>query len=1032
MNYKTQTVNKRKLSILLMFALAMVCFVCSVVSMVGYAEPTLSNVEILDQYNIGQEIELGDGTLTVGGQDYVVKPKVVYPDGTAYSNNNLTLNQLGKYSVVYEVEVGGKYYSQVKQFNVYDYLFTNSVSGETFYYGKDTQAKLADSEVETIRGLRFDLTPGEQLKYNKVINLNNYESDDTLIKLEAVPEETQVRDASVLFILLTDVYDPTNVVTIRIRKAPDSPNNNYSYIQAIFGNNKLEYYTNGRYYYGKGFDNGLNGRTKSTAHIDLRFDYASKSVYSYNTVRSGLVLVRDLVNEFGNNPWGGFTTGEVWLSLYASSYASTDTSKPFHGMILEIDGQDLTQKEEGTFSSSVVTTTNAQNVVYGEYETAENVPNAMVGYSYKVFDSEHRSIYGGEKLYTNVYYGYTSSSRYEVPVVNGYFTPDKIGVYTIVYTVVDVFGNVSETKLDVTALPDDGYGIYVEVPGYENYTSGNVGEKVDLVSASDIITEGNFGFVDVTVTAIHQSGLTVDATETDFIPVNGGDWKIVYTVKDYAGRVGKFSYDLTINVSDKVVFGKVQDFPKYLIVNQKNPIPSLEYIDYNASSEVKYVNTIYAEKDGVKVADITNYFMPNEAGEYNIVYEQYSSVNTTEPNVLKVPVKAIDVGYDGDAESVSWQKNKYFYSANGDVKDASITSNGVNITVENNGSFEFIRPIDAVNLSMSYSITQNSATSKINVILTDTNNDNEKIKISFIDSGTYTIMQINDLNEYNLAEQKFKNATFNFSYQTGIITVAGTQIGVSKCYNGDDFNGFSSLLAYVKFETELDTGVFGDTSIIIDNIGGQSFRKTQNVATVDGVPPKIVISESTLNKYNVGDVVKIPYAKIIDVMCTETTSYLTIKDPDGNVVYDVNGNKIEKVSIGEDYYIQLTKSGSYSLHYAYMDTVGNMVYASEVYSVIWAATREKPTITISGGARSGKVNSFFNVGNAKVTGNFTEYELYIFVLGPSGAMKPVNLIKGESDYMKFMPTEKGSYRVIYMAIDEWENMSTAEYTVKIS
>ncbi|MBQ7236954.1 MAG: hypothetical protein IJX03_07400, partial [Clostridia bacterium] len=833
-------------------------------------------------------------------------------------------------------------------------------------------------------------------------------------------------------VLLTDVYDSTNVVTIRIRKAPDSPNNNYSYIQAIYGNNKLEYYTNGGYYYGKGFDNGLNGRTQSTAQIDLRFDYASRSVYSFNTKRNGLVLVRDLVNDFGNNPWGGFTTGEVWLSIYASSYASTDTTKPFHGMILEIDGQDLTQKEEGTFSSSVVSTTNVQNIVYGEYGSAKNVPNAMVGYSYKVFDTEHLSIYGGEKLYTNVYYGYTTSSRYEVPVVNGYFTPDKIGVYTIVYTTVDVFGNVAENKLDVTAIPDDGYGIYVEVPGYENYTSGNVGEKVEFVAPSDIITDGNLGFVKTTITAIHESGVTFDVTETDFIPVNGGTWEIVYTVKDYAGRVGKFSYDLTVNVSDKVVFGKVQDFPKYLIVNQKNPIPSLSYIDYNESPEIKYVTTIYAEKGGVKVTDIANYFMPNEAGEYNIVYEQYSSVNATEPNALKVHVKAIDVGYDGDAESSNWQKTKYFYSENDDVKDANITASGTNIVVKESGSFEFIRPIDAMNLSLSFVVAKNSVASKVNVILTDSNDENQKIKVSFIDSGTQTIMQINDSAEYSLSKQKFKNQSFNFKYQTGIVTIGDTQAVITKCYNGDDFNGFSSLLAYVKFETELDTGVFGDTSIIIDNIGGQSFRKTENVATVDGVAPKIVISESTLNKYNVGDVVKIPYAKIVDVMCAETTSYLTIKDPDGNVVYDVNGNKIEKVSIGEDYYIQLDKSGSYSLHYAYMDTVGNMVYASEIYSVIWAATREKPTITISGGAKSGKVNSFFNVGKAKVTGNFTEYELYIFVLGPSDAMKAVNLIESESDYMKFKPTEKGTYRVIYMAIDEWENMSTAEYTVKIS
>ena len=35
-------------------------------------------------------------------------------------------------------------------------------------------------------------------------------------------------------------------------------------------------------------------------------------------------------------------------------------------------------------------------------------------------------------------------------------------------------------------------------------------------------------------------------------------------------------------------------------------------------------------------------------------------------------------------------------------------------------------------------------------------------------------------------------------------------------------------------------------------------------------------------------------------------------------------------------------------------------------------------------------------------------------------------------YYKFSATKKGTYTVIYMVLDEWDNMTTAQYTVKVS
>ncbi len=1037
---KQNKTNKHITKIVALFAIAMICFACSVVGAVGFAkETTLTNVELESYYNIGQQIVISDGTLTVDGQNYTVKPTVEYPDGTVYVKNNYELNQLGKYSVVYGKEIGGKFYSVEKEFQVYDYLFSNSATNETFYYGSDYQESLVDADPakdrSLLNGLRFDLLQGEELRYNKVIDLNDYEKDDALIKLDAVPLETQKRDASTLYIILTDVYDSSNVVTIRIRKAPDSPNVNYSYINAAYADKPLEGYVNGAYYYGVGFDNGLNGRTKSTPHIDIRFDYVSKCIYSYNTMRNGLVLIKDMINDYGNEPWGGFTTGEVWLSIYASGYASTDVTAPFHGMLLEIDGQNLTDKEEGTFSSSVVTKTNSQNIDFGEYESEENIPNAMVGFSYKVFDTDFLPIYGGEKLYTNVYYAYTSSSRYEVPVVNGYFTPDKVGVYTIVYSVVDVFGNVSTTSVDVTAIADNGYGIYVEVPTYENYLTGQVGEKVDLAGADEVVTVGSLGNVDVTITATNSKGKVVDITNNDFVPGNGGDWLITYTVKDYAGRIGKFSYNLEVQVSDKVVFGEVTDMLKYFVVGTPNPVPAVEYIDYNqANPAYKPVKTVYAEKDGERVGDVVDgYFTPETAGEYYIVYEQTSSVNTEEPNYKKVPVLAIDVMGDNEM----WDKSKYFYTSTDSIVSNSMDDKGSVITVDGNGTFEFIRPVDASSFDITFEIDKVSkVVGDFSIILTDMNNADEQIKISFINNGASTNMLINETKEVILKSRPFKDTSFTLNIKNGIATVGSDKGNIDNYLNGAPYKGFSSLFVYLTFEVGVDLVVdnvndtYDHTAIHINDINGQPMSGRGK--TADVITPRLVTSESYLNKVNAGQIVKIPYSKVIDVLTPKATATLTIKGPDNNAVRDTSGKLLQNVSIEEDYYILLEKSGTYKLYYSYEDASGNMNYAKYPNGVVVAVSREKPVISISGGDRSGKVGEAFNVGTATCTGEFNSYTLYIFVQGPTGNLKKVEMVKGEPNYMQHVAKEKGVYRVLYVARDEWDNMATAEYFVKVS
>ena len=228
-------------------------------------------------------------------------------------------------------------------------------------------------------------------------------------------------------------------------------------------------------------------------------------------------------------------------------------------------------------------------------------------------------------------------------------------------------------------------------------------------------------------------------------------------------------------------------------------------------------------------------------------------------------------------------------------------------------------------------------------------------------------------------------------------------------------------------ETEVDAGVTGLTTVLIDVISGQAFAKP--IRKFDGVAPTIAYSESLLNKLEVGGIVKIPYAKVTDIMSAKTVATLTVIGPDDKVVTDTNGNLLDHVSIEKDYYINLSIAGMYSLVYDYSDDNGNSNSAS---LVIDAVSRNKPTINISGQTTTVKVGQTFTVANATCEGEFTSCDLYIFVLGPTGNLKPVEMSNQEADYMTFKATEKGVYKVLYMAIDQWGNQALAEYFVTAS
>ncbi len=1035
----TNSVNKtnKKVLMIVLTTLTLLCFIFSVAMYrSGMAQATLSGVDFNESYTIGAEIDVPDGTITVGGQDYTATPVIYFPDGNAYSVSSATLSQKGKYTVEYSVTVGGKVYSVKETFTVNEFIFSNSVTGEGFKYVEEKDAE--NPATVTASGIRFDIKPTEKFLYNAAIDLSDNTKDETFLKFNVRPAVLGTPDALKVYITLADAYDSSNYITIIIKRGPVEEGPYWGYVTSGHAGTTLmgyDYNSAGvgtPYFeptnYGHGFRNGLGGKFDSDAQpdFDFRFDYESKQLWTLGVQDNSPVhrMVCDYTKDFGENVWKGFTTGEVMLSIWADEYSTADTSKPFSALLMELDGKDLKAgtEEDGTVGAATVTTAPTPEVDFGEFGSVSNIPKAMVGYGYKVFDAKVASTHGGEKLTTRVYYGYNTSTRYEVSVKDGRFVPDMEGIYSIVYKCTDIFGNTKEVLVDVEAISADSGDIEVTVPGHENHKTCNVGETFTLVSVDDIVVTNYLGKYDVVLTAKHQnSGEVVTIENNSFSPILGGKWTITYSVTDYVGRPGEFVYEAEVIVSDGVVFeeGIIKNLNNYLILGAKNPIPTLTYIDYNVSATPQKVSKVYlATVEGAKVMDVVNgYVTPTTAGEYKIVYEATSNKGITETKSEKVTV--VDVGYG--QQYTNFHFSKYFYSASNDIVDNAAANTYTAVEVKANGSMDFIRPLNATNLSVKFNLDASvRAAEAVIITLTDINNVDQVIKLELNSDGKQASLNGGTAKSLSSGFSFGGNSMYEIIVKNGQLIIGGQTFNLTKYLNGSAFTGFDSMLVEMNLTVVNPSSNNGNTKFKIGSVGNQAFFRV-TAANYDRSAPELVsngIPSGTILK---GETVTVGKAVFVDVVDAYAVGTLSVLDANGNALTSVDGITLDKVSTDREYQVTPEVTGRITFKYELSDSTHSSVDERRLQVI----SRDAPVIEITKGATTGGVGQEITVGSATIPG--MDVDVYVYVRPPVGRMKQV-----DAKTNKFKADVAGKYEIVYIALDEFGNLAVESYFVTVS
>jgi len=489
----------------------------------------IEDYEFAESVAFGSSFSVPEVNIDAGGEKKPAKATLVLPDGTRKEDSSIVLSEVGKYTLEYTAETGGKTYTETRSFFVDYPLTTLKATSGSVKYGEHPSATGTN-------GLVVDIRTGGSIEFNKVVNLASLTSRDNYVTVEVVNQSANANQYSYV--------------------RAGSANQTLTGVEEWNGSEKIH----AGDYYGTPVRVTFQGAGAPASNkYSISLDYETRTVYC-NGMR---VVDLDSVAYF-TELWQGFTTGDVKFSF-----------KPSEGndarcVISNVYGNDLSADTVRDVQKPVI------DIDYGGYE-ADNLPVAQAKKPYKVFDATAMdSYYGMCEVSCKVYQNYYSSTSTLIPIVDGCFTPSRAGTYTIEYRAVDAFGNMAEILQDITARSSlAAIEIDTSAVAANNLKAGL---PVDL---SGITVSGGSGRTHTEYTVTHADGESAFAlTQTGFKPLKAGTFTVTVTATDYVGNTAQKELTLKIESNPAPVIEKDAPLPLNFLDGFTYTLPDLEAYSY--------------------------------------------------------------------------------------------------------------------------------------------------------------------------------------------------------------------------------------------------------------------------------------------------------------------------------------------------------------------------------------------------------------------------------------------------------------------
>lgn len=988
-------------------------------------------------YRVGQNFEIPNLQFFKFGRSVSYVAKVKDPFGHEINKVPFEIKQEGVYTVSYQIAAENE--PIVKE------VTAKSLTTSRFNDEEAASDKMITDN--TIKGVKLSLKNNKVVTYNKVIDLNKFGFDESLLDKSQNPEIIKVyaqpniqgrADLEALYVQLTDIYDPNNFITIRLRYIEQGNFHSGSMLRARANGQSsyvgyyYDFYTTTRHvdnamsHEEGGFITYFNfthqqcGEQYKDMGLPLYFDYKSGKLYSrpawlhgHNYVETDPYADMEvpwLAYNFksddsslsgGNIPWRGFKDGKVKISIYGKGIGSTANI-----FVTSIGGE--------TLDKEFITDTTAPNINIDKKDLTVNAitgelesPRAKCGSSYKLFpfttDDEISSVkYSSIKVLDPL--------DNEVDVVNNSFTPAVEGEYKIIYETSDVFNNVKAVEIKVHAYND-------YLPLSLTVTSALPTEMVygSTLTLPAPTYEGGSGNLKFYASVTNEEGKEISIKNhriTANIP--GNKYTVTYAVEDYVGQRKTLSFDINVNLTNNIIFdASTIVLPSGFIHKVSYTFDSYYGIVYDSNYQPTVVpaKITCTDANGTKVLGSNLTYTPNcddvvTNSTINILFEHGTSVANYD---YVLPISKPTTG--------STYISSYFNSRN-----VVVTPRQSDLLFESDGStdmsFEFLKPINCKELLLMMGLNLDKIdASMFSISLKDMYNVNEQIKLRFeykLDPVTGTKKLYADLNEsnnfvdYNIGSSKTLSIDFNSS--TNIIKDStGSEVfNVETNLDGTEFNGFSSNYVYFSFEA---SGIGSEGfEVQMQKINNQGI----NAIRSDFEKPVIYMEGEITNRISRGSEIIVPKATASDVLNNLTSLKVSVIDPNGNTI-------LSEYTPDHEQKFTTSLCGTYLISYVAIDSKGNKAI-NEYY--ITSYDEVSPELTFNGSIpQEVSVGSTISLPSYNIVDNDPSTCIVkIFVYNPDGSNTEVT-----NNSVTF--ASKGVYIITYIVTDINNNVRHYVFTV---
>lgn len=938
-------------------------------------------------------------TARLGQQELEVDVYITYPSGKTMHAESFSLDEAGLYRVRATACYEDNVYTEEKQFLVHTAMF--EVEGGSAVYRNHPYTDITGeaNAISSVQGLLVTIPEGSKLTVTAPLDISGHSFSDALLKFYVVSAEKGVKDFSFLRFTFTDMADTDNKLVFTCLNKPNGETirQDMNWWQAGATDQNLVGYQNDigqdkvwiNSVWGSG---GIGAWHMSPWKDDSALITDCFGIWMDDSLKvyagRGQNYICDLDDpKFHTNLWEGFQSDYVTLTIEAEQYTGSNPAQIF---ITEMMGADL--QAQSVYDTTAPTVT-LECEPYAETE----LPNACVGKPYPVFAA---TAYDPEMNPTNVeitvYGGMYSDTRYMVDGKTGAFTPDLPGTYTIQYTATDSWGNTSQKLAYVYAHEADG-AISLNLPN--KIVSGKVGQKVML---SDEEITGNFGDPQIDIQVIF--GEEIIPCTDGFVPYKEGTYRVSYVVMDYIGQQITQSYDVQVTKADMAVFGEIPAVNRYMMLDMPNYIPVATAYDYVTADGAQIETVTYAE-DAAGVHQVEGRSFTPAAGtaEVSVWWEATVEGKTAATEKLTIPVISVKNGQD-------YLLNQFFVCQNA---ESSATEDHILLQPTAEGATAtWANPLLAEGFSMIFSADKMGTCT---VLLEDHEDPDQKLEI-VIQTAT-GVAVINGTRTYPLIRSGL-NYILQFDPLSNTLSDGNTKL-VPLDEKGNTFSGFTSGKLYMTVRMEkLESGAeVRVTSLNAHNLNDRTF---------DMLKPGISVLGETGGFFTVGDTATVYKGATADVVSPFCTFYVNVYDPDGEIVTNVDEERMEQIYPDRNFTIELTKVGAYIVQFYSEDADGNkeknISYALNVLDLV-APVLSAPVSAIP---ETASVGDKLQIPAVTATdGVDGKLEVFTYVVYPDLRIQTVT-----TGTVEFSMT--GMYVIKYYAFDACGNSSILEYTVFVS